>query len=377
MKLDGLQDWIVSPDGLGSEISALKRWSARRSFSSVEVERSVEEQAPNWRRMLLAASVLAASDNFEHHDIALMIAQAAIEFGADAVQRDAGALVLTQLSNMRAVNLAVEKNLVNPELEKRLGITETLLATRRMIESEIALGDGANIYGNDFQRDLWRELRQARWTSATAPTAAGKTFLVVNWLLSQIAEKKAELVVFIAPTRALVSEIEKEVLSTGHRFGIDGLRVSSLPIAQFGDGMAPTVLIFTQERLHLFLNAVPAPPSIDIAIVDEAQKLEERLRGVILQDAIERIARSNGDCRFVFLSPHTSNPDLLVADAPEGTDVAVVPGASPTVTQHLIAASQRHRKPKEWTLSLVDGDQEYLFGEFLLPDRPVGGQLKR
>ena len=130
--------------------------------------------------------------------------------------------------------------------------------------------------------------------------------------------------------------------------------------------------MFTQERLHLFLNAFPTPPLVDVTVVDEAQKLGDGVRGVILQDATERVMRANEACRFVFLSPNTENPELLTEDAPSGAVYAVVPGSAPTVTQHLIAAKQRRSKPREWILSLVYSDQEHLFGEFMLKNSPDG-----
>ena len=216
----------------------------------------------------------------------------------------------------------------------------------------------------------------AQWTSATAPTAAGKTFLVLNWLLSQVESRDVRLGVFLAPTRALVSEIERQLLEAQREFNIVGLRISSLPISALGDRSAPTILVLTQERLQLFLNAMEKPPTIDVTIVDEAHKLGDGVRGVLLQDAIERVLRGSERCKFVFLSPHTENPEVLLDDAPQGAQVAVIPGSAPTVTQHLIAAKQRRRKPREWMLSLIVEDDEHLFGEFTLKNSP-DGQLKR
>ena len=162
---------------------------------------------------------------------------------------------------------------------------------------------------------------------------------------------------FSCPNPCAHFEIEKELHTLQQGFRTNGLRISSLPMTDMGDGAAPTLLVFTQERLHLFLNASDTPPSIDVIIVDEAQKLGDGGRGVILQDAIERVLRTNELSRFVFLSPHSENPDLLVEDAPAGAKFAVVPGRVPTVTQHLIMATQRPYKPREWMLSLVDGGE--------------------
>ena len=364
MNLDSLQEWIVSSEGLGHAITDLRIWSVRRAFyGSVVRERSLEaERDPDWRRLLLAASVLAESEQPVHQETALMVAQAAIAFETDAVVQDSGALILTQLSNMRAVELATKRELVAPDLEQRIGSSQRLIATRRILDSSITFGTRTTITANEFQRKLWRQLWKVRWTSATAPTAAGKTFLVLNWLLEQVEAEVVQLGVFLAPTRALVSEIEKQLHTLQRGFDINRLRISSLPIAEFGDGTAPTLLVLTQERLHLFLNAFETQPEIQVTIVDEAQKLGDGVRGVILQDAIERVLRTNKSGRFVFLSPHSANPDLLIQDAPPKTQVAVVPGNTSTVTQHLIMAKQRPRKPREWMLSLVDGDEEHLFG---------------
>ena len=297
-------------------------------------------------------------------------------FGENTVIKDSGAVILTQLSNMRAVNLAEKRGLILPDLDERLGGAQRLLAARRILDSSIALNPRTMISANGFQQNLWKHLLEARWASATAPTAAGKTFLVLNWLVRQVEENSVKLGVFIAPTRALVSEIEKRLHEVQRGFEIHGLRISSLPIPEFGDGARPTLLVFTQERLHLFLNAFPTPPLVDVTVVDEAQKLGDGVRGVILQDAIERVMRANEACRFVFLSPNTENPGLLTEDAPSGAVYAVVPGSAPTVTQHVIAAKQRRSKPREWILSLVHSDQEHLFGEFMLKNSP-DGQLKR
>ena len=164
MKLDAVQDWIVSPEGLSEEISDLRTWSARRAFHDAAArERSLDaERNPDWRRLLLAASVLAESESAFHQETALIVAQGAVVFGAEGVVRDPGALILTQLSNMRAVELAQQRELIAPDLTHRLGATQQLLATRRILDSSIALGPNTTITANDFQQELWQSLVEAR-----------------------------------------------------------------------------------------------------------------------------------------------------------------------------------------------------------------------
>ncbi|SEN24008.1 Helicase conserved C-terminal domain-containing protein [Roseovarius tolerans] len=305
-----------------------------------------------------------------------MVAEAAVCFSDEDLVKDAGSLILTRLSNHRAVALAEEKGFLKPELDDRLGTMEALLQTRRRLRSEIILNDTKSILGNRFQSDLWSSLSEAQWVSATAPTAAGKTYAVLNWLLRQHATGKSKSSVFLAPTRALVSEVERQLNELKLVHGLNDLKVTSLPINEEELRSDRFIAVFTQERLHIFLNAGEEPHPFNIAVVDEAQKLSDERRGVILQDAVERLVRANDRCSFIFLSPHSENPDVLLENSPDEIRTSVVPSNTATVMQNLVMAEQIRGKPKEWTLSLVtEGDPKPL-GKFDLYDRPIN-QRKR
>ena len=197
--------------------------------------------------------------------------------------------MLTQLANHRAIRLAINREFLAEAFDERLGVTGQMLLARREFAQSIVPVARQPITANRFQRQFWDELRRAAWVSASAPTASGKTYLVLQWLLNEFSIGRAKLGVFLAPTRALVSEIERELLELSIDHQIAGLRIASLPLAALGDRTRPTILVFTQERLHVFLNALSVIPAIDILMVDEVQKIGDGLRGVILQDAIERV----------------------------------------------------------------------------------------
>ncbi len=114
----------------------------------------------------------------------------------------------------------------------------------------------------------------------------------------------ARVAVYLAPTRALVSEIEAELALLLGKDG--GLAVSSLPLREKYDaaraGGPKLILVFTQERLHLLANALGDDAGVDLLIVDEAHKVGDNQRGVILQDAIERLERDNPRLKVVFIS---------------------------------------------------------------------------
>ena len=185
---------------------------------------------------------------------------------------------------------------------------------------------------------------------------------------------EARVAVYLAPTRALVSEIESNLLAL---LGKDsGVQVSSLPLrekydAALADG-ARVILVFTQERLHLLANILNDAIAINLLIVDEAHKIGDNQRGVVLQDAIERVSRANSALKLVFISPATQNPEELLADAPEGVEAAAVDSDAPTVLQNVIVAEQVPRKPKLWNLSVRQHNATLPVGVLQLASSPAG-----
>ena len=367
----------MSPEGLDRELRILSRLVAAKSVGGLSIDESdLVEHRPDWRRLLFAGSLLSATDSAAANETALTVAQAGLLYSADQSVSEASATVLTQLSNHRAVRLAISREHISPDFQERIGVSEQMLLARRELEQTVFPVRGPAITTSHFQKRFWDELSDAAWVSASAPTASGKTYLVLQWLLNEFAAGNARLAVFLAPTRALVGEIERQLLELSCDHEIAGLRVASLPLVALGDGSRPTILVFTQERLHVFLNAVEHCPPIDITVIDEVHKIGDGLRGVILQDAIERVARGNFEGRLVFLSPMTENPEALIEDAPAGLATAVVPNDTSTVTQNLIVAEQMPRHSERWALSLrKDGENEPL-GTLTLHAKP-DTQIKR
>lgn len=246
-------------------------------------------------------------------------------------------------------------------------------AQRRQLDLSVLVeSSGRWLQVNDFQQRFWANANSNLWLSASAPTASGKTFLVLQWLIDHMRSTETRVSVYLAPTRALVSEIESNLTSLMGK--TDDIDVSSLPLREKYDtakaGGKKLVLVFTQERLHLLANVLGDDVNVDLLVVDEAHKIGDNQRGVILQDAIERLERANSQLKVVFISPATQNPEELLADAPAGVKVAAVDSDSPTVIQNLIVAEQAPRKPKLWNLSLRQGSTSLPIGLLQLASSP-------
>jgi Lhr-like helicase len=353
MSLNDLQVWLVG-EGLRADLDQLTRHTVVAELDNLIPPAEDEVASFDWPRLLLAGSILARSDQRTYQDAALRIATAAITLSESEAIRDSAAVLLSKLSNFRAVALATERGLLTADVEGRLGIALRIETQRRQLDHSILVqSSGRWIPVNDFQQRFWSQADNFQWLSASAPTASGKTFLVMQWLIDQVRSSQVRFVVYLAPTRALVAEIEANLISL---LGAgSGIEVSSLPIREkhekAHEGGPRAILVLTQERMHLLANAIGGAFKVDLLVVDEAHKIGDNQRGVILQDAIERANRSNLALKLVFISPATQNPQELLADAPEGAHTASFESDVPTVLQNVIVAEQAPRKPKLWKLS--------------------------
>lgn len=375
MSLATLQSWLLE-DGVREDLGAITLLTVRNELDNLALDSSAPSASViDWPRLLLAGSILARSGQRVDQEAALRIATAAISLTEDQAYKDAGAVLLGKLSNFRAIALAVGRGLVAPGLEGRLGVALRLEAQRREMDRSILVqSSGTWLQVNDFQQRFWTNAAGDRWLSASAPTASGKTFLVLQWLIDQVITGEICVAVYLAPTRALVSEIETSL--TELLIDTELVVVSSLP---FPDkykaaraGGARLILVFTQERLHLLANILNDSFSIDLLIVDEAHKIGDNQRGVILQDAVERVTRANAKLKAVFISPATQNPEELLTDTPDGVQTIAVDSDSSTVLQNLIVATQMPRKAKLWSLTLRQHDSTLPIGVLQLASTPDG-----
>lgn len=372
MSLANLQRWLRE-EGIRDDLNAITRMTVRTEIANLQPD--LIKLDIDWPRLLLAGSILARSDQRGDQEAALRIATGAIGLGSEQTIVDAGAVLLGKLSNFRAVLLASKRDLLAEDLDGRLGVALRLEAQRREMERSVLIeASGEWLQVNDFQQRFWTSAKEHNWLSASAPTASGKTFLVLQWLLDQMKIGAAAIAVYLAPTRALVSEIETNLQTLLGKGG--PIEVSSLPLRDKFDaarsGGRRLILVFTQERLHLLANVLGVDFSLDLLIVDEAHKIGDNQRGVILQEAIERATRANPDLKIVFISPATQNPEELLSDAPDSVETVAVDSDTPTVLQNVILAEQVARKPKLWNLTVRQQDDLLPLGILQLSSTPQG-----
>ncbi|SDG25267.1 Helicase conserved C-terminal domain-containing protein [Limimonas halophila] len=198
-------------------------------------------------------------------------------------------------------------------------------------------------------------LQDYEWISFSAPTSAGKSFILYQWVINKLKNKKYGDIVIIVPTRALITQCSNDLRELISKSGLKN-EVFNVP-GEFDSSGANCVYVYTQERLYQHMVHTRSQSGFSLIIVDEAHKVSDAQRGVFLQLTLERVITSNKRAQFVFSSPLTDNPGKLLRSAPTGATAESMTGYINTVNQNLVWVAQVERKPTRWKLLNVADDE--------------------
>ena len=121
MSLAELQSWLLE-NGIRDDLNKLTRLTVRNELDNLAPEESSDSaESIDWARLLLAGSILARSNEKGDQDAALRIATGAVLLAKGQALKDAGGVLMSKLSNFRAISLACVRKLVSADLDSRLG----------------------------------------------------------------------------------------------------------------------------------------------------------------------------------------------------------------------------------------------------------------
>lgn len=241
-------------------------------------------------KLIYCASVFAQSNVESHVAMAQNIA-----FNAMLVSREPSILercstVLTELGNFPGLKYS--------ELNFKTKLTSlSSMIQRRVVEQLNTIQfHGEMIALTDYQKEVWDSLESGASLAISAPTSAGKSFLVIEHLCRRAVSSGSFTFVYIAPTRALLAEVHMKIKS---RLASEAdIRVTDIPTFE---AVPRQIFVLTQERFQVLLSTASA--KIDLVIVDEAQNLSDGARGMILQDCIEQCVVRYPRTHVVMLAP--------------------------------------------------------------------------
>ncbi|EPH6375303.1 DEAD/DEAH box helicase [Vibrio alginolyticus] len=284
--------------------------------------------------------------------------------GDNKLVKAAAEVILSRIGNFPSREL----------LRRRYAIETGIAAPLRLEiiarESENTIIDETEneIQLTDFQLKLFRSLEHEQNLSISAPTSAGKSFVLNLSLSKQIKEKECSSVVYVVPTRALISEVSMRVRGAIKRIGQDKAIIRTTPFPVDRKKIRTNVVyIFTQERLLSFLSATDVAPEIDTLIIDEAHEIQNGKRGIILQTAIDVALRRFSNVKLLFASPLIKNPEYFLSLFKRTSDGKFFTEVVSPVSQNILLVNQVARKPTQMHASLLSNNGTTEIGQFTLP----------
>ncbi len=256
--------------------------------------------------ILSFADILSLSSTSEHRNIALKIISCLKStYENDAKYKYFSRGIMIRLGNFPGYQL-LSASVPNDNFSLPLD-----LSVEKQFKESINKDCYSDKVFTDAQYYVLEELLDKNHFSFSGPTSFGKSFVLTSFIKNLIMNNKRGLnIVFLVPTRALVSQTLKKFKNVVN--GIDGYFLSSSPDipALFRTQNSHYIFVFTPERLlHYF--SVASNPSIEYVFVDEAQKiLSDDTRSVVYYHAISLAERKS--CKLFFSSPNISNVDIFL-----------------------------------------------------------------
>jgi superfamily II DNA/RNA helicase len=303
-------------------------------------------------RLMYSASVFSQVEDEETRGLAQTIALCSLTLNDKSENIERAKSILATVGNYPVIKF----------LENRYNYNSSDLLSNLRLEllkslNSVEVG-GVETALTEFQNEVWRTLPTAASTAISAPTSAGKSFLVIEHLCRRAIESDQFTAVYIAPTRALLYEIQHKIES---RLGeVAGVRVSTVPSLD-AEMRRKQIFVLTQERLQVLLSI--SSFNVDLLVVDEAQALADGSRGMILQDCLERLREENPTLQLVLLAPGAEGFSS-VAKLLDIQDLQIKETRLSPVQQNRVQLKVKEGESKSFTLSLLTSSGSEEIGEY-------------
>ncbi len=345
---DELSSEIANKDYFKKHYNNLFIISACKQLERIPNTRFMNVEVADYGYLLEVANIFAQSTIEEYHNVAQRIAQYVVEFIDNDYYKQVAYMVLELLVNKQSISLAQRKQ----KLPKNIYFTQpfkfTLENINRDIEYSFQATEDDIVHCNKFQKEFWDGVETLNnIVSISAPTSAGKSYIVTKWLkynleLSNASEINVGIIV---PTRALINQFEQDLKKEFEVYK-SKVNIISMPFAKTSlTNKCKTIYVFTQERMNIFLSR-NKNKYFKAVFVDEAHKVGDNERGVLLQNVVDEILRRENKTKIVFAGPFVKNPEDVYINAKK------IKSTLQTVDRNYFHICRRAYGPKKWKIKL-------------------------
>jgi superfamily II DNA/RNA helicase len=265
-------------------------------------------------RLLGTASRLALSSEASEKTLAYEIATRIVELDNRPSNGffNAAELILARLGNFPGRRLLQSRYGTQRNVEARPFCFEMETISREL-ENTVEANEGHPVTLTDYQFELFTALQENSAVSTSAPTSAGKSFVLSLDIIRRLKKSQFCSIVYVVPTRALIRQVMLSIVKDLNAAGLQDVPVRCVPTpVNHENAILGAVYVLTQERLMSLLFSEEGTPHVSVLIIDEAQGIKDGSRGVLLHSSIDAVFRLFPKVEVLFASPMTKNPEYLL-----------------------------------------------------------------
>lgn len=350
-------------------IEKLEIVSIQHQLSSMHADNTDKLSDADIRSLLGGASILSLSNKAEEKSQAYEVVSRLLEItdGKDKRVRKAAEIVLSRLGNFPSRTLLRNRHSSN---EDDLPVFFKMECVTREVENTIFINENENnvIQLTDFQYEFYESLNKEKNLSISAPTSAGKSFVLGLDLVRKFQSSENNSIIYIVPTRALISEVSLRVRRSLKENKLENVIVRTAPFPVSKKHIETGVIyVLTQERLMSYLNSDEIePPFISSLIVDEAHEIQKGKRGILLQNTVELVLRKFPNCDVLFASPLINNPSYFLNLFGKVESGKFFTETISPVSQNVLLLSEIVKKPNLINVQLLASNHTVHIGDLNL-----------
>lgn len=166
-----------------------------------------------------------------------------------------------------------------------------------------------------FQMEIWEKMDYAKVIGISAPTSAGKSFVLLIKTISKMIESNLDIV-YIVPTLSLLNQVTEDYNKMLRLLNIDNYRITNSFEKNKLDDFNYIYVLTQEKALSAFSNEEKAFNKDMILVVDEIQNIERildenHLRSKILYDTLIEFRRNKKIEQIIICGPRIDDIDKL------------------------------------------------------------------
>lgn len=217
--------------------------------------------------------------------------------------------------------------------------------TVNQLKNEITIKDKVYLL-TDFQMDVWNKSIESKFLGISAPTSAGKSFVILLKCIQNIINKGGSIV-YVVPTLSLINQVVNDFHIKLKKYELNDYEILTTYNAKKNNKI---IYVLTPERAISAYNENDKPfGEVNSFIVDEIQNIErienkDDERSKILFDSLVELSFSHNPDLIVFSGPRVSGLKNMGFDIFQESKSNEISAISSPVTNFTYSISKKGKK---------------------------------